>query len=131
MQKSQSGSDSSSQREADVGTGAASAAAGSIAIGQCGDWAAWIDKMPGAAHRLHVSGSCVFPTSGYKVTLRRATPQGINQRILILDKDVTAATGVVLEVITTVPMKYEEPAPNDFDSVEIRPGPVIPVTIAH
>ena len=98
-----------------------------ITPGQCGAWYAWINKMPAAPHLLYVIGTCVFPTSGYRVELRRAVPQGINPKILILEKIVTPPSGVVLEVITTVHVRFEEFPPVEYDHVEIRPGPTIPV----
>jgi hypothetical protein len=100
-----------------------------IKPGHCGAWYAWINKMPGAPHRLYVIGTCVFPTTGWSVYLKRAIPQGINPNILILDKIVKPPTGIVIDVITTVHVRYEEVASVDFKEVEIRPGPTIPVHI--
>jgi hypothetical protein len=103
----------------------------SIKQGSCGAWYAWIDKMPGAQKRLFVIGTCVFPTTGYQVELRRAVPQGINPDILILHKVVTPPSGVVLDVITSVQVRYEEFPPVDYKQVEIQPGPTIPVHIVQ
>jgi len=100
-----------------------------IKPGHCGGWYAWIDKMPGAPEKLFVIGTCVFPTTGWTVELRRASPQGINPKILLLDKIVTPPTGIVLEVITTVHVRYEEFPPTGYEQVTIIPGPTIPVHI--
>jgi len=102
-----------------------------IKPGHCGAWYAWINKMPGSPHRLFVIGTCVFPTTGWTVKLKRAVPQGTNPAILILDKIVKPPTGIVLPVITTVNVRYEEMAHVDFKEVEIRPGPTIPVHIVQ
>src|ERR1043165_2635814 len=102
-----------------------------IKPGQCGGWYAWINKMPGSVHQLYVIGTCVFPTSGWRAHLERAVPQGINPKILILRRIVTPPTGIVLPVITRVPVRYEELPPVDYDQVEIQPGPTIPVHIVQ
>jgi len=103
-----------------------------IKPGQCGAWYAWIDKMPGSVHRLYVIGTCVFPTSGWKVRLERAVPQGTNPDILILRKVVTRPTGIVFPTITTVPVRYEELPPIEYKQVDIQPGgSVIPVHIVQ
>jgi hypothetical protein len=103
-----------------------------IKPGQCGAWYAWIDKMPGSVHRLYVIGTCVFPTSGWKVRLERAVPQGTNPNILILRKVITRPTGIVFPTITNVPVRYEELPSTEYKQVDIQPGgPVITVHIVQ
>lgn len=102
-----------------------------IKAGQCGGWYAWINKMPGGSPRLFVIGTCVFPTTGWNVRLERAVPQGINPKILILNKIVTPPAGIVLQVITRVAVRYEEFPPIDYEQVDIQPGPTIPVHIVQ
>jgi hypothetical protein len=96
--------------------------------GDCSHWQAW-HAISGGKSTLHVSGRCQFPTDGFKVKLIRAVPQGINPRILILEKVVTAPSGPVAQVITTEHVAYcEEAAPAQFSHVTILPdGPTVPV----
>lgn len=76
------------------------------------DWAAWVNAMPGpgATKQLIATGQVVLPTPGYTVTLtagmadRSATP--MQQLILTA----TPPTGMVTQVLTTQPVRYEGPA---------------------
>lgn len=76
------------------------------------DWAAWVNAMPGpaATKQLIATGQVVLPTPGYTVTLtagmadRSATP--MQQLILTA----TPPTGMVTQVLTTVPVRYDGPA---------------------
>jgi hypothetical protein len=96
----------------------------------CQDWAAWIDAMPSGPSKLIVTGTCTFPTPGFGVALKRHLPQGINPSILLLDRIVTPPNGPEPHVITTVPVRYEEPASaGQFDTVSILPdGPTVTVS---
>lgn len=76
------------------------------------EWAAWVNAMPGpaATKQLIATGQVVLPTPGYTVTLtagmadRSATP--MQQLILTA----TPPTGMVTQVLTKVPVRYEGPA---------------------
>ena len=63
--------------------------------------------------------------------MERAVAQGVNPRILILHRIVTPPSGVVLPVLTSIHVPYDELAPDGFDQVEIQPGPTIPVAIVQ
>jgi hypothetical protein len=95
-------------------------APGPVGSGNC-TWQAQLDRQPPGPAILRVRGSCEFPTSGYKVTLRRHAPQGFNPRILLLDKVVTPPTGPVAQVVTRVEVRYEETTTAGFDAVTILP----------
>jgi hypothetical protein len=74
-------------------------------------------------------GLCVFPTTGYRVELRPAEPQGINPQIYILEKIVHAPTGPVGEGVTEVPVHYVEVTGAEYSHIQIIPdGVLIPVT---
>jgi hypothetical protein len=96
---------------------------------ECGDWKAWHDRMPGATPTLHVTAACTFPTTGYSVELRPQEPSGINPKDYLLKLIVHEPSGPVSEVITSVPLHYEESAASDYETVSILPsGPTgIPV----
>ena len=95
---------------------------------ECRDWRAWHDRMPGSEATLHVTGTCSFPTSGYRVKLGRHEPQGINPRILLLRLAVTEPTGPVSQVVTEENVRYDETTSAEYDSVTILPdGPTIDV----
>jgi hypothetical protein len=96
--------------------------------GKCADWHAWYAGSSGKL-TLNVSGKCQFPTPGFKVTLKRQEPQGINPRILLLEKTVQPPSGVVPQVITVERVRYSEPATStQFNQVTILPdGVTVPV----
>jgi hypothetical protein len=75
-------------------------------VGRCTGWQAVQDNMPPGPPKLTVTGRCRFPTGGYKVTLKEAVPQGINPAILLLRKTVRRPTGNVIQVLTTVRVRY-------------------------
>lgn len=76
--------------------------------GRCTDWRAVQDTRAPLTPRLRVTGRCTFPTPGYKVTLKEAVPQGINPRILLLRKTVTAPRGFQPQVLQTIPVRFEK-----------------------
>ncbi|HEX8180066.1 MAG TPA: hypothetical protein VF525_11030 [Pyrinomonadaceae bacterium] len=98
--------------------------------GKCTGWRAVQDSMPPGAPRLRVTGRCTFPTHGYKVTLREAVPQGINPRILLLQKIVRPPTGPVIQRPETVDVRFDKKnATTRYTNVTILPdGGTIKVT---
>ena len=82
------------------------------------DWSAVF-----AGGRIRVSGLCIVPTTGYGVELRRHEPQQAEDELL-LDLVVEKPTGIVLQVVTGVPVEYEEVIERRYESVSILPhGP--------
>jgi hypothetical protein len=75
-------------------------------VGRCTGWRAVQNNMPPGPATLTVTGRCTFPTTGYKVTLREAVPQGFNPAILLLKKTVRKPTGITLPVVTTIKVRY-------------------------
>ena len=92
--------------------------------GKCGKWKAIHDFMPPAPPRLRVTGFCTFPTPGFKVTLKRHVPQGINPAILLLDKTVTPPHGIEPQHVTTVEAKFEARTSVHYKAVQILPDGV-------
>jgi hypothetical protein len=90
----------------------APAAAGSCAVVANRNWSAHINAMPGpnAQRTLIVTGEADLPTPGYTVALdlgpadRSAIPV---QQLVI---NTTAPTGIVPQVVTPYPVRYEGPA---------------------
>lgn len=76
--------------------------------GKCTGWKAWEDQMPPGPPTLHVTGKCLFPKHGYKVRLKKAVPQGINPKILLLVKVVTPPSGPVIQVPQVVEVHYKQ-----------------------
>lgn len=107
----------------------------SSAVGEkrlCGDWNAWSDRMPGKKPTLHVTGLCTFPTGGYKVSLKRAVPPGINLKILVLKLRIIKPTGVVTQQITKQQAIFTEQTNQVFTDVQIDPDNVtVPVKITQ
>ena len=113
-----------SKKSAAKKTGAKKSAGYRVSPGQCSGWQAWHDFEPGGTPTLHVTGTCVFPTSGYKVKLVQAVPQGINPAILLLRKVVTPPTGFVLQVLTPVAVKFTLKTNTRYTHVTILPDGV-------
>ena len=91
-------------------------------VGKCTGWRAVQDNMPPGPPTLTVTGRCTFPTSGYKVTLKEAVPQGINPAILLLRKTVRKPTGITLPVVTTVKVRFvKKNATTRYTNVTILP----------
>lgn len=91
------------------------------AIGKCGGWKARLNIMPPGTPTLHVTGKCVFPTHGFKVTLKKAVPQGINPAILLLLKVVKRPTGFVIQTPQTVIVTYKLKTKTRYKQVTILP----------
>ncbi len=75
-------------------------------------WSAWLDTMPSleAGARLNIYGEVDLPTPGYSVEWRegaadRANPPG--QRFTLV---LTPPTGIVAQVVTPTPVKYQAKA---------------------
>jgi hypothetical protein len=78
---------------------------------------------------LHVSALVLTPTSGYKARLVPHKPPGFNPNILLLDLEVEAPTGPVLDVVTPVPSHYvDSPYKGQFTGVTVLAG-LVEVTV--
>jgi hypothetical protein len=73
-----------------------------------GTWEASLDTMPMHEKTLRVKGICTCPTTGYKVRLVRAEPQGINPEILILRLETTPPGGMAGQMMTPHEVSYTE-----------------------
>jgi hypothetical protein len=96
------------------------------------EWHAWINMQPGAVRDLHVKGEVVLPTPGYRVLLRRSEEQGPNPQVLLLELDITKLDGSWSQVISRLPVQFDEsPASNLYTSVHVRGTDIsIPVQLA-
>lgn len=84
---------------------------------------AWIDRMPGAGPNLIVIGDVEVPTTGWHVVLTRRSPQGINPNILILDVSAQPPQGMAGQMITTIPLRYQERPPHhEYTQVTVVDG---------
>ena len=85
---------------------------------------AWIDKMPGpTAYKLIVTGDIEVPTAGWKATLVRTEPQGINPDILLLDVRAEKPDGHVIQVTQIISLRYEESPPKaNYSQVTVFDG---------
>lgn len=92
--------------------------------GKCGGWKAWLDTMPPGTPTLHVTGKCVFPKHGYKVTLKKAVPQGINPAILLLLKVVKPPSGPVIQTPQIVKVNFTLKTKTKYTHVTILPDGV-------
>jgi hypothetical protein len=86
-------------------------------------------RLPGP-RLLVVEGGCTFDSSGYEVSLVRHEPQGTVAEDLLLDLVVNppGSDEIVLPVVSTYPVSYEEESRVWFDTVTILPdGPSVRV----
>lgn len=98
--------------------------------GKCSGWKAVLNIHTPGPYLLRVTGKCRFPTHGYKVTLKEASPQGINPAILLLQKIVKPPTGPVILTPETVNVVFTKKTKTKYKQVMILPGgPTIPVQI--
>jgi hypothetical protein len=87
-------------------------------------WEAWHDRMPGAKATLHVVGTCLCPTPGFVLQLRRRVHQGANPKDLLLDLIETAPTAPQAQVVTEELAVYREETEESYETVSIMPdGP--------
>jgi len=84
-------------------------------------WWAWEDMMPGGPRSLHVVGQIMMPTPGYKLTLTRSEPQGINPTVLLLDLKETPPPGIVAQHLALTKVIFDEsPAPRLYSHIHVR-----------
>ena len=98
--------------------------------GDCGDWYASHDHMPGKPKTLYVTGKCKFPQPGYSVELKPAIPPGKNPAIYLLKKIVRKPLDPAADAITTVEVRYEEQTDNEYDEVQILPD-LVTIKVEH
>jgi hypothetical protein len=90
----------------------APAAANACAVIANRNWTAHINAMPGpnAQRTLIVSGEVDLPTPGYTVTLDLGLADRSAIPVQQLTINTTAPTGIVPQVVTQYPVRYEGPA---------------------
>lgn len=101
---------------------------------ECSGWYASHDHMPPGPATLRVTGECRFRTTGYRVTLRRREPQGINPKDLLLELIVEEPPpgSIVGQGFTTMEARYEEETDFEYDTVTILPdGVTVSVEDVH
>jgi hypothetical protein len=85
---------------------------------QSRDW----EAVRTADGRARVTGVCVFPTSGWGAELRKHDRPP--EAELLLELHVERPTGPVLQVVSAVPVVYEEATASGCERVSILPdGP--------
>ncbi len=99
-------------------------AAKKVAAGKCSGWKAVLNMMPPGPWLLKVTGKCLFPKHGYKVTLKDAVPQGINPAILLLKKTVKPPTGPVIQTPQVVNVSFTKKTKTKYSHVTILPDGV-------
>jgi hypothetical protein len=95
-----------------------------VAAGKCSGWKAILNLMPPGPSILKVTGKCLFPKHGFKVTLKEAVPQGINPAILLLKKTVKPPTGIVIPTPQVVNVTFTKKTKFKYQKVTILPDGV-------
>jgi len=95
-----------------------------VALGKCSGWKAILNMMPPGPSILRVTGKCIFPKHGFKVTLKEAVPQGINPAILLLKKTVKPPTGIVIPTPQVVNVTFTKKTTFKYQKVTILPDGV-------
>ncbi len=82
-----------------------------------------MDRQPGTEPSLHVTGEVEVPTTGWTLALKRAHPQGVNPRILLLDLTAKPPHGPAGDIVLMPEVTYTEQPPRAaYDEVTIRFG---------
>src|SRR5690348_9098602 len=89
------------------------------------DWKAWHSRRPAQPPILYVQGQCEFPTTGYRVGLRRSLAQGIDPAILVLDLVISKSSEPESSVVTRMVARYEEKTRQRHEQVQIRPCGIV------
>ena len=95
-----------------------------VVAGKCSGWKAILNMMPPGPSILKVTGKCIFPRHGFKVTLKEAVPQGINPAILLLKKTVKPPTGIVIATPQVVNVIFTKKTTFRYQKVTILPDGV-------
>jgi len=95
-----------------------------VVSGKCSGWKAILNMMPPGPSILKVTGKCIFPKHGFKVTLKEAVPQGINPAILLLKKTVKPPTGIVIPTPQVVTVTFTKKTTFKYQKVTILPDGV-------
>jgi len=95
-----------------------------VVPGKCLGWKAVLNLMPPGPSILRVTGKCIFPKHGFKVTLKEAVPQGINPAILLLRKTVTPPIGLVIQTPQVVKVTFTKKTRTRYQKVTILPDGV-------
>lgn len=94
-------------------------------------WHAHYDLRPPGPHKLHLSADCTFPTSGYHVVLKPGK-KGTDPDTRVLKRVAHKPEGMVMQVITTIPLAYTEQTDHSYKKVKILPdGPTLDVEEVH
>lgn len=86
----------------------------------CGEWTAIHDHMPGEPKTLRVAGQVCCQSGGWRADLTKSEPQGINQRVLLLDLAAIQDGEVQTDVQTTVDVEYSEATDAEYDEVTVH-----------
>jgi hypothetical protein len=115
---------------ADARQAASGAGIQASSVQNCRDWSAALERVGGGTLRIHVRGTCQYPTTGYSAHLRPSEPQGINPRVLELDLVIDEPTGIEAQHVTDVTVDYQADGDLEYSQVHIRPdGPVLSVEL--
>jgi hypothetical protein len=88
----------------------------------CFEWSAIHNFMPPGPAHLTVADKRPFPTPGFKLTLKKKVPQGIDPSILLLEITVVPRSTAAPEVITTISVTpYDEITEQRYKEVEVLP----------
>jgi hypothetical protein len=89
-----------------------------------GEWAAWVDAMPGPNNqpRLMISGKVRVPTSGYRAQFSNMRVAESYPVQIFLDLTVTPPSGPATQAITTIDIRGEWPIAPPVGSITIRCG---------
>ncbi|AZN99287.1 hypothetical protein EJ066_20360 [Mesorhizobium sp. M9A.F.Ca.ET.002.03.1.2] len=86
------------------------------------DWYAWINTMPPKPDDFHVIGEVYVGNPGVEGFLAFREPQGINNKILLLDLHLVQRPGMWPQVMTWVQARYDSvirPDAPEYTDVEI------------
>lgn len=83
-------------------------------------WTAVQNRRPPAPYVLRVRGTPCMPTPLHVPMLRRADVQGSDPRVLVLELTAIAPVHPAPQIVTPLPVTYEERSPQPYDRIRIR-----------
>lgn len=85
------------------------------------NFSAWINSMPGSINELIVQGEVETSSGSITPMLTEAEPQGINQKILILNLHLKKSSNPGIQVISYQGVRFVKKAEiGQYESVEIN-----------
>lgn len=92
---------------------------------ECKNWDAWAKRNPALPSILYVHADCECPAGGYRIELRRASKQGSDPAVLVLDLIINTPSNPEPQTPELIELQYWESTSQEYQEVHIRPGNIV------